>query len=859
MPCYYFKYTPETGSPLYLEDEPIKWDSVKIVLKRDRDWHGVNYEYTDGDISLEFDCLSGSDFIEEIYQSQGGDGYIGFEFGYYDGVTEIPEFTGKINLATRKLLPNYRISAMLERDGMHDLVKSRFGTKADLFSSVSVDGDSITTPSIIDLELHSKVLINNYNKITGVAGDFNFQPFLGNEKHDIWFVFDTQPENEVDSNIDATIGSLLGPTGDDPVTSGLALLFDLNLNGNFTFNINLSYTFNIKLMRKLISVKPKIGDWYLDNWIEVRDLNGVLKERTRIGTQLSGFRDGQFLNDVGSVNWSGVLSNYTTSLAFGDRVYLYAHFNLDGYNAGWKGVEAYIKTYSTEISIQAETSTGESSAKGLMIHESLSQAVAYITGQNNGVYSKLFGREDLGYDLTGCGAYKFITNGFQIRRFEPNLRPPKISLQELMNSINGIFCLGMGYETIGGDVKMRIEDRGYFYQDVEIMFIPTIGEYSEEVALDKVNNTIQIGYTKYLDEGIKLLDEYNTEHQYTTPIKNSDQSLDLRSSLIASGYAIEVTRRVQYADTEKDSTKYDDDGFFIAVVPQSTDPISGTFVNDVGAYILYSGTLQIVIKSGDLIRIEGTIQNDGDYYVMADPADNRIYLGVFAILPESATFTITNLTRPYTTEKDDAFDVVSNVISPETSYNLRHTPKRNLLNHAKWLNGGMYYKNAGELIRNTEFKQNGDLITQLSASATCELGDINKDVLQEKSDVVLAQFQEKDRYYIPEYISFTARISMSDVRFIRECMTGANNTGQNYGYITCQNQDGDYVQSWIYDMTYNPFNEKVNFVCLKKDVILINPPSPLVCTDYADFTFADFEALPNLSIDIEQCRFENFN
>ena len=58
MACFYFKYTPETGSPLYLEDEPISWDKVQIRLKRDRDWHGVNYEYTDGDISLEFDCLT---------------------------------------------------------------------------------------------------------------------------------------------------------------------------------------------------------------------------------------------------------------------------------------------------------------------------------------------------------------------------------------------------------------------------------------------------------------------------------------------------------------------------------------------------------------------------------------------------------------------------------------------------------------------------------------------------------------------------------------------------------------------------------------------------------------------------------
>ena len=100
---------------------------------------------------------------------------------------------------------------------------------------------------------------------------------------------------------------------------------------------------------------------------------------------------------------------------------------------------------------------------------------------------------------------------------------------------------------------------------------------------------------------------------------------------------------------------------------------------------------------------------------------------------------------------------------------------------------------------------------------------------------------------------------MAEVRLLRDCLTGKNLSGLNYGYITCLNQDGNYTQSWVYDMTYNPFNEEVNFVCLKKDVILVNPPSPLVCTDYADFTFADFEALPDLSIDIEQCRFQNFN
>jgi hypothetical protein len=90
-------------------------------------------------------------------------------------------------------------------------------------------------------------------------------------------------------------------------------------------------------------------------------------------------------------------------------------------------------------------------------------------------------------------------------------------------------------------------------------------------------------------------------------------------------------------------------------------------------------------------------------------------------------------------------------------------------------------------------------------------------------------------------------------------MTGQNLTGQNYGYITTRNQAGDYVQSWIYDMTYNPNTEEVDFVCLKKDVIPFNLVPALVCSDYADYTFAMFEALPDLSTDIEQCRFINFN
>lgn len=858
MPCFYFKYTPAIGAPLYLEDEPIKWDAVKIKLKRDIDWHGVNYEYTDADIPLEFDCLSGSEFIEQIYQSQGSDGYIGFEFGYYDGIIEIPEYEGKINLSTRKLLSTYRISATVEKAGLHDLIKTRWSTKADLFAKRSIDGVTLNNPDPITLNLHSKVLINNYNKTTDIDGSYAWQPFLGDQKHDVWFVFDTIPTSDTDSNIDATIGSLLGPTGDDPVENSLALLFDLNSNGAFTFNISLSYSFNIKLTRKTISPgKPKIGDWFLDHWLEIRDINDVQKVKQRIGTRLSGFRDGQFLTTDGSVNASASISGYNVNLAFGDRVYVYAHFNLDGYNAGWKGIEAYIKTFNTNWAIEAETTTEPSAAKVMLIHETLTQAFAYITNENNSVYSEFFGREDLGYALTGCGAYKSITNGFQIRKFLISDNAPKLAPQEIMNSLNAIFCIGMGYEKRLGNNILRIEDRGYFYQDVEILFIQDIGNYEEDVSIEKIYNNIQIGYTKYLDEGIRLLDEYNTEHQYLSPIINNNNPLDIRALLILSGYAIELTRRYQYQDTPKDSTKYDDDGFLICVIPQSFTPISGSFGTDeVGPYFNFASS-PLIINKNDKITITGSAFNNG-IYVVSVVILNAIYLNA-PVIDEATSIIIRNLSMPCLTEKDDAFLTVTGVVSPETSYNLRHTPKRNLLNWAKWLNGGFYFKSAGDIVKNTFFKNNGELSTQFKPGETCPLGDINLDLIQEKADIVLAQFQDKDFYFIPEWITFKTRMTMEDVRLIRDCMTGADLSGRNYGYITTLNQNGDTVQLWIYEMTYNPNTQEVNFVTLKKDLIPAVPPSPLVCSDYADYIFADFEALPDLSPDIEQCRFVNFN
>lgn len=787
MACYYFKMIPDSGSPLYLEDEPIGWDAVQITLKRDRDWHGMNYEFTDGDVQLGFDCLAGRDLIEEVYQAQGGDGYIGFQFGYYDGVTEHVDFDGKINLYTREW-QDYRIVASIERNDDADKINAQWTTKNSMTATTSLDGTPIIPPTPYNLTLHSKTLQQSFFKNIEPEGAFATQP-IGAERnqHDVWFVFNTQLANPGVGDIETTIGSNLGATGINPVTSTLGQLFDLKSSGTFVFDFtNPSFGFGIKLVSTSFGGVPKIYAWSMRVWLDIYDANNNLKAHMEVAAK-TGTGAGQFLfrEDL-----TGPVSHFTFNLDAGDKVFFYAHFNFTGNNHTWKDIEAAIVTYSGTINITAQTFTVPTEADVFLIHESLDQSIAVITGDQNKLYSDFFGRTDIGYAADGCGSLKAILNGFSARRFNNADHPLQIAFQDQMQSLDAIFCIGMGYEA----GTIRVEQRDYFYNDQEIIELGDIGDYNEKVAKELSFNSINIGYQKYLDAsnaqangGQQLIDQFSTEQQWATPIKSNSMNYSKLSDFIASGDALETTRRYQFADTPQDSTTYDDDAFIVALIRSGLD------------------------ASG------------------------------------------------FSPERDDSFTIVTGIIDPTTAYNLRHTPHRNLLNHAKWLNGGLFYKSGGELVKNTFVKQNGELVTQLDSSDPCPLGDVDYALLQEKADIYLTMFADKVSLFIPEWITCTTRLSMDSIRDIKNCMTGQDTMGRNYGYISFRNPAGDTVQGWLYDMKYSPVTEKTTFLFLKKKVIPLIPVPTLVCSDYSDYTFAMFEALPNLSTEIEQCRFLNFN
>jgi len=177
----------------------------------------------------------------------------------------------------------------------------------------------------------------------------------------------------------------------------------------------------------------------------------------------------------------------------------------------------------------------------------------------------------------------------------------------------------------------------------------------------------------------------------------------------------------------------------------------------------------------------------------------------------------------WVTEKDESFDLVDNLFSPGTSYNLRLSPRRMLYNWFIWLKGCFFYKDGGALIKNTKFVQNGDMETQFNAAETDVIGDINKDLIVEKEDFEVSRMNDTYSIYRPEWVNIVCRLSPTDVQLINEALTGVSDRTKNYGYIMVKTPEEVWQAGWVFNLKYNYATERATIKMLKKAV---SPESP---------------------------------
>jgi hypothetical protein len=740
--CYFFKLVIEDTE--HLVREPIKWDAVGIVGERDKDWHGWNHQYSDGEVQLEFDCDAGKDLIEEQYSLYGNDAEVILKYGFTYGSSEFVLFEGKLNFNTRKNLFG-RVALSVDRKDFSDLLQSRFETKVSMKATETLDGEPIISPQPFDVILHSKKFISRLSLSIDNSTQTDWISYVDNG--DIYFLPDTS--NPVLSEISTYFGYGLNASDLNPVANSLYNL-KLDFDGVVTFS-EIKSTLYIDLQRKATTTADS-DDYTIKPFFKVIRA-GVEFYSQQIGPTVNGHWNDQTAS-INSQSKVLVIDDSIPALDLkkDDEVYIYAF-----YDASIEGKhKARVRAENTSIVAESFESAPESTSKMWLLHDVINHLLKVTTNNQGRLSSQLLATLNNLNAKDGEFSLYAITNGFNIRNFDADQKPLNISLKTALNSTKSIASIGFGFEQRGLREEVRVEKLGFFYQDNEILVISpnynnkeSIETYEEEVAKDLIYNELEIGYNKYKEDGHNTLDEFNTKHERLAPIKSHKNKFIAKSDFIASGYSLEDSRRQQYADTPTDSYENDEEPFIVALRRDGSD---------------------------------------------------------------------------FRAERAEAFQTVDNLISPETAYNLRISPLRMFLNWAKWLVGSWAFKSESDEVKNTFVDKNGALTTQFLPTEENPMGDVNKDLWEEKQHVAIDDLNTDGYIYRPEWMNLKCRLSPDQVLLINEAMRGASSPTKNYGYITVKNPEGEYIAGWPYKLTYNFSEERCEMKLLKR---FDNPVTPI--------------------------------
>ncbi|MDF2381327.1 hypothetical protein JMG10_07615 [Nostoc ellipsosporum NOK] len=268
-------------------------------------------------------------------------------------------------------------------------------------------------------------------------------------------------------------------------------------------------------------------------------------------------------------------NNFT--LNKGDRLFLFITTTERKNPAMLAAVDAGAKAFKLTLDkgsffkISNLSRTEETSAKVYAVNEALSRVSESLTNDSLRVYSEYFGRTDsqpYAVPADGCGALEVITDGIRLRNQENRLPDSpslfSVSLQDMFNGLNPIHNIGMGVEpdpARPGFNRLRVESWKHFYNTNVTLSCTDVNKITRKLNEKDVFSTFTFGYEKWEAEEYTGLDEFLTKRSYRTTLSEIKNDLPKLSKFIASGYALEITRRK--GDNNSKDWRYDKDTFII--------------------------------------------------------------------------------------------------------------------------------------------------------------------------------------------------------------------------------------------------------------------------------------------------------
>jgi len=508
-------------------EEPIGWDAIEFTALR-MESHGIDQPFS---TEMRFYGL-GAQLIKAQYDLYFINAEIAIEITSdvgYDGGTY--SFEGFLNLAIYQEhnvcdTDSWEITVGIIDDNFRENFKARTDVEIDLTSEIDLNGDAIDPLTQKEIRLHRQDLYLQANgKNLADSATYTYNGPLGPLAQRFavvptyWQQTDFKDNYGFTPNTNAIFVTLTNYETTPLLKNNQAI--------TRTFSYEVKIDFELTNNDTGGSIEIALGFFILD------------------GNTLMAFEElyrviltpGQTLavSDTYTGSFS-IASGYTASL----------FFTQDTFSTVLTGVSVSISNgYTINLN---EINAGEyaSTCNVLTVEQWLRRAIYIMTGSNDKLLSECFSEAD-----DGCYWNNALTNGLRIRQADnqESLGALKTSWKKVFDDLDRIFCLGWAFEWTGTEWKIRVEPREYFYQNIISDTFENVGEVDQMAKVDLLKNSITLGFTETW-KNIQLSGVFaiHTDRNYFVAnramAENSSAKLDIRSGIIAEGYAIEFSRRL---------------------------------------------------------------------------------------------------------------------------------------------------------------------------------------------------------------------------------------------------------------------------------------------------------------------------
>lgn len=544
-------------------DEPLGFADIVIRAKRDDNWHGIFFEASTSDLTFYGEAAA---YLVHIKETQGFAADVTFKAVANCG-QDNDILTGRLDFRKYKKSCGNEclVTVPVEMEGCTMTLRNRYDQKVDLSNNLAFNGTTVL-PSYNGLNFNmdlpaQAVLAGAIGSVDSAGQTIDLEIFP-----DATQEFAVRPtyQNQELANINETqlVPTIFAASNNGLNDSALSpiILLDGNIDcfaGEFNYSGrvkgSISFYFEGLAGSGVLDIQIVVS---LGNDVPYGPGETVLTSDTVFSGAVV---DGLF-TDTFDFSFSG-----STPINQGEAFNVYLKIDLGPNSFLIEGDRTVVFDPETAIDIQALQSCPTTEATVSLIHETASRITEAITDRCLTVKSDYYGRTDsepYAAAADGCGSLRVLSSGLRIRQAD---NPTHfMSLKDLFEGLNPIDNIGMGIE----DDKLRIEPVEYFYQNTEIIRMPFIPKANEAMDDTEAYSIIKVGYKKWETEGINGLDEFNSNKEFRTSLKNISNPLDITSPFIAGGYPIELTRQQSFASSGGADTKYDNDNFIICVVRQ---------------------------------------------------------------------------------------------------------------------------------------------------------------------------------------------------------------------------------------------------------------------------------------------------